>query len=217
MVDAAKLAAVGAFSIEVQNPDGQISAAVQFRVMDPPPVITGMDRTSIVVGAGQFTLTGTQPGLTVLQASPTTVGNTGSATLTISGVDFQPTTTFTLSGPSGNVLATATQFVNAALVYVTFNLTGVLSGAYGIMAMDGDGTNTTLANAVQVQAGVGGKIQTSLVAPSVVRSGRVQEMFVNYQNVGDADDQAHGPVARPPRPKRSRRRRPRCRSPRARL
>lgn len=138
--------------------------------------------------AGSFTLTATQPGLSVFQVSPGTVGNAGIATVTIRGTDLVADTTYQLIGPGGTITATSVRFIDATLAYATFNLNGIAPGSYAVkVTPTGSGHPFTLPSALQVQVGVGGQIQTSIVVPSLVRIGRAQKFFVEYENVGDAD------------------------------
>ncbi|MDB5385913.1 MAG: hypothetical protein JWM11_1559 [Planctomycetaceae bacterium] len=136
---------------------------------------------------GNFTLTATQPGLTILQVSPRTVGNAGRTTLAISGVDLQSDTLFKSVGPSGTITATATQFIDSTLVYATFDFTGAVVGSYAITAKNKNGQIIQLSGAVQVTTGVGPDVVTSIIGPSLVRAGRPFEFLVTYSNTGDAD------------------------------
>jgi len=136
---------------------------------------------------GAFNLTASVPGLTLLTASPGTVGNAGQATLTVTGLDLETDTTYALQGPSGTITAAATDNVSAALAYVTFNFAGVTPGAYELEATNDNGATTTLAGAVQVTGGGGANVVASLVSDSPVRIGRTSVFYVQYANVGNDD------------------------------
>ena len=69
-------------------------------------------------GPGSYTLTATQPNLTLTQESPSTIGNAGQATLAVDGLDLEPDTTYSLVGPGGTVAAATVQYVNASQAYV---------------------------------------------------------------------------------------------------
>jgi hypothetical protein len=135
---------------------------------------------------GAFSITASQPGLMLTTASPATVGNAGQATLTVTGLDLQSSTTYTLIGPGGSIPAAATSDDNSNLAYVTFNLTGVTPGSYDLQAANADGT-TKLTGAVQVTAGGGANVVATPLADGLVRAGRTSVLTVQYANLGDDD------------------------------
>jgi hypothetical protein len=136
---------------------------------------------------GSFSLTASTAGLTLLQASPSTVGNAGQATLSVSGLDLGPGTTFTLNGPSGSITGTTSPESGSTLAYVTFNLSGVAAGTYGLKAVSSDGTTSTLGGAVQVTAGGGPDLVATLIGDTTVRVGRSSVFYFQYANIGDDD------------------------------
>lgn len=134
-----------------------------------------------------FTLTARQPGLSLLNVSPETAGNSGSVTLEVSGTDLLASTPYRLIGPGGPRAASATHFLDSTRAYVTFDLRGAAVGSYALEVASGTGNHVTLNDALHVVAGVGARIETRIIAPDVVRIGRVQQFLVEYANTGDAD------------------------------
>lgn len=136
--------------------------------------------------AGPFQLTASRPGSLLLQSSPGSVGNAGRATLQVDGVDLPPDATYTLEGPGGTRTAVAVRHVSPALAYATFDLVGLMPGSYLLRATTATGS-TTLADAVQVTAGKGAHVVTSVIGPVTVRGDRDYQFIVEYANDGDAD------------------------------
>jgi len=136
---------------------------------------------------GAFSLTASLAGLTLLQSSPSTVGSAGQATLSVSGLNLGPDTTFTLNGPGGPIAGTTLPASGSTVAYVTFNLSGVTAGTYDLDAMNADGTTAALSGAVTVTAGGGSNVVATTVRDSTVRAGHAGVMYVQYTNTGDDD------------------------------
>lgn len=82
-----------------------------------------------------FRLTAQQLAFLLATVSPGSAGNTGSVTLKITGGALAATDTFKLLGPGGTAIAAgATQVLDGATVFATFNLTGAAVGTYDLQA-----------------------------------------------------------------------------------
>ena len=136
---------------------------------------------------GAFNLAASLSGLKLLQSSPATVGSAGQATLTVSGLDLGPGTTFTLIGNGSPITGTTSPESSSTLAYVTFNLSSVAAGAYVLRAANSDGTTGDLSGALRVTAGGGPDVVATTLRESTVRAGRAGVMYVQYTNMGNDD------------------------------
>ncbi len=134
-----------------------------------------------------YTLTATTPGLSLLGASPGTIGNSGTATLAVSGVAFGPGTTFTLTGPGGHVASSLVDRVDGSLAYVTFPLSGLAQGAYKLTATTPGGGSANLAATLNVVSANAGGLVVKVAGPSAARTGRTYAFIVTYTNTGNTD------------------------------
>ncbi len=134
-----------------------------------------------------YTLTATTPGLTVLGASPRTIGNSGTATLAVSGVAMGPGTTFTLTGPGGRVAASVVDRVDGSLAYVTFPTSGLAQGAYTLTATTPGGGSASVAAKLNVVPAAPGGLVVKVAGPSAARTGRTYAFIVTYTNTGNTD------------------------------
>ena len=80
-----------------------------------------------------FTLAATTPPFAVASVSPTALGNSGPATLQITGGQLAANDTYQLVGPGGTFAATSVQVQNSTTVNATFNLNGAADGAYSLV------------------------------------------------------------------------------------
>ena len=136
---------------------------------------------------GAFNLSASLSGLMLLSSAPVTVGNAGQATLSIKGLDLEPGTVFTLTGTSSPITGTTSPLSSATLAYVTFDLSGVAPGTYGLNAENPDGSTAALGGAVVVTAGGGPDVVATLIGDGFVRSDRTAVMYLQYANFGDDD------------------------------
>jgi hypothetical protein len=136
---------------------------------------------------GNFNITASLSGLRLQGASPATVGNAGMVTLAVNALGLDPSATYALSGPGGTITALASEYQNAALAYVTFDMTAVQAGTYDLSIMLHDGTSATLPGGIQVTSGGGADVVASLIGNSPVRLGRTSMIYVRYANTGTND------------------------------
>ncbi len=142
-------------------------------------------------GAGNgtsFSLTGQQLPFLLKSASPSNVGNTGSATLTITGGELAATDTFTLLAPGGSAIpATSVQEQDGSTIYATFDLTGAALGTYALSATSPTGQVVSLPGAVTVQPGQAAVLKAQAQVPSAQRIGRPVNAGLFFQNTGNVD------------------------------
>lgn len=142
--------------------------------------------TNGAAATAAFTLTATTVGFGLTSVSPNAGGNTGSVTVAITGTRLTPTTQYQLIQGATTLSATAVDFRNATLAYVSFNLTGAATGGYTVRAVDGVQTSD-LPGAFTVTAGVSTPVQLTLTVPSDVRLGRTGTVILEYANTGNVD------------------------------
>ena len=134
-----------------------------------------------------YTLTATTPGLSLLGASPGTIGNSGTSTLAVNGVAIGPGTTFTLTGPGGHFAASVVDRVDGSLAYVTFPTSGLAPGAYKLTAASPGGGSANLAATLNVVPANAGGLVVKVASPSAARTGRTYAFVVTYTNTGNTD------------------------------
>jgi RHS repeat-associated protein len=141
-------------------------------------------------GAGSgtsFTLTTVDLPFGVRAVSPSTGGNIGQTTVTITGTQLSPATVVNLIGPDGTSYpAYSTVFQNGDTVFATFDLTGLDTGTYGVQVVD-QGRKATDAGAFTVTTGGGGEVVYNMSAPEYVRDGTMGTVTVTYENIGTTD------------------------------
>jgi subtilase family serine protease len=143
-------------------------------MMNGQPVLIDFDLAAQVIPFG------------VTSVDAVELGNTGPTTVRLRGARFDGSTTFALVGPAGLVLpATGVRFDDAALAYATFDLTNLPSGKYSVRATDSRGVVSTLADAVNVTDGFGGRHAVSFESPNNVRG--TFPILVSWGNDGGSD------------------------------
>lgn len=125
----------------------------------------------------------------VRAVNPTSAGNIGKVTFEIEGARFTRDTGFALvhSSTGAQVAAERVYFRDTGRVFATFNLAGAMQGAYGIAAVDPSEAEDLLADALQVNAGQGARLEARIDGHQAVRPGREYVFQVNYANIGDTD------------------------------
>ena len=150
--------------------------------------VDGYNASTNPNATAQFSLTATVLDFSVTAVAPAQVGNAGNATVEIQGAKFDRATTFQLIDSQNNVSqATAVDVVDGSTAYVTFNLSGMATGAYSVQATQADSTTTQLAGGLSVVAGQGPNLQAATSGNTFVRLDRENVFQVSYGNSGDAD------------------------------
>jgi RHS repeat-associated protein len=154
------------------------------------PVAQGGDYYVLVhgrPGTGPFALTALQPGFGVRSVGRAG-GNAGTVTVPVRGTDLSPTTAVSLVLGSTVVPAASVRFVDASLLYATFDLAGRPAGRYTVRVADG-GRTADAADPFDVSAGRGSHLSVHLGTPSGIRLNfnPTADLEVDYANDGDAD------------------------------
>ena len=135
-----------------------------------------------------FSLTAQQLPFLLNAVSPTSVGNTGPVTLTITGGELAATDTFALVRPGGaSIAASSVQAQGGSTIYATFDLTGAATGTYNLRATSPSAQVVSLPGAVTVQPGQAGTLSTHVQVPSAQRIGRPANGVISLENTGNVD------------------------------
>jgi YD repeat-containing protein len=134
-----------------------------------------------------FTLTATQSsGLSVTSLGSTSAGNAGNATIEITGANFAPNASASLTLGAATINASAIDYINPGQIYATFNLTGATPGSYTLGVQQG-GQSANASSLFQVTTGSSGGLSVSLSVPQYIRSGRTGNIVVTYTNTSNND------------------------------
>ncbi|MFA6133899.1 MAG: CARDB domain-containing protein [Phycisphaerae bacterium] len=135
----------------------------------------------------EFTLTSAILDFQIRGISPGYGGNTGNVTVTVRGANFPDDVAVSLVSPAGlEVTPSKVYRGQQDVVYATFNLSGIPTGAYDIRAASAI-TSTVIPDIFIVSAGQGPNVQATIEAPSAVRVGQEGVVWVRYTNTGDTD------------------------------
>jgi RHS repeat-associated protein len=113
-------------------------------------------------------------------------GNGGNVTIEIDGTNFTSAATASLTLGGNTINASAIDFVSAAQIYATFNLTGAALGNYTLKVQQG-ASSATAATPFAVVTANNGSLQVVLTGPQYVRSGRTGPITVTYTNTSNND------------------------------
>jgi RHS repeat-associated protein len=137
-----------------------------------------------------FTLTATVPGFGLTSVTPGTVGNTGPATLSISGSQLTANMTYEVVDPAGGVhTATAVSVVNNSVAYATFDFSGFPLGNYALSIV-GQGTLSNafaVVNTYTTTTNATDQIDFQVAGPQIARVGRSSSLVISYTNTGGTD------------------------------
>ncbi len=134
-----------------------------------------------------FTLTASLPGLSLDSFSPKIFGNAGRATIFLGGAAFTADTTATLTLGATMLAASSIDFVDAAHLYATFDLTGVTPGKYDLTVSNTDGATASIAAAIDVFSGGGADLIPEVQLPPIFGAGRNGVFNVQVTNRGSND------------------------------
>ena len=139
-------------------------------------------------GAGtSFSLSAQSLAFGVQSVSPSSGGNGGSVTLTITGSQFTNNTTVNLVNGGTTLTPAATQYQSSTTIYATFNLTSQPAGQYTVTA-DTGGQSASASVPFTVIAGGSGNLSLSLSAPGAMRPTTADAYaLVDYSNTGTDD------------------------------
>jgi hypothetical protein len=123
----------------------------------------------------------------VLQILPSSGGNSGNFTATISGSGFEAGVSVVLKGPGGSIVANPVNVgPNALYLTATFNLQGVSVGTYDVIVTNANGAALTLPAAFTIQEGGVSNVQVTKIGTKVV-PGRNATYTILLSNIGTVD------------------------------
>ena len=116
-------------------------------------------------------------------STPSTLGNSAPASLSITGAGFEPGTAVTLMGPGNTQYAAAsTSVVSFTQLTATF-AAGLPPGVYSVVVTHGADTDS-LQNAFTVTAGGSAKLETNLQVPNFLGRHIPATIYITYANAG---------------------------------
>jgi uncharacterized repeat protein (TIGR01451 family) len=120
--------------------------------------------------------------------APSSVGNSGKATVRFTGTGFSGDCSVALIDSSGNSASGAIVLIpESTTMFATFDLAGLLPGTKSVR-MDKQGQQSAiLSNALVVSSGGDANLQINLTSPPEVRPGREYQCLLEYQNTGVQD------------------------------
>ena len=132
-----------------------------------------------------FTIAASTPSFALSSVSPSVVGNSGAATLLISGSHLTGDMTYQVVDSLGVPhSATGVSVLNSSEVYANFNFTGLPTGTYTVQVV---GQAAVLPGALNVISGAAGHVELHIIAPQFARVGRVVQLAIEYTNTGSSD------------------------------
>ncbi len=125
----------------------------------------------------------------IATVSPTTGGNTGDTTVTITGSGIQSGATCELVLNGTTIVSTsATVNSTGTSITCTFALNGATVGSYALEVVNPNGDVTfTANNTFTVEGGGESEVWTNLVGRSVIRASTPSTFTLEYGNSGDTD------------------------------
>ena len=122
-------------------------------------------------------------------ATPSTIGSTGDATVTISGAGFEAgaTCSIVLNGTTINAVSSVVS-ASGTSITCTFALNGATAGAYNIVITNPSGGGTfTRSGGLTVASGGAPQVWSNIVGRPIIRTGVPSTIIVNYGNSGTVD------------------------------
>ncbi len=145
-----------------------------------------LDGEPAAASGSSYTITATTPGFSISSVSPSSGSNKGgTATVAISGLEFEPDATVSLIKSGVSHVATQVWWVSSDTLWATFNLTGLATGSYNVQVKEG-GQITTDSNAFTVNTNAVGSLAYHLIT-STVRPGGTSTVTLAYSNTGYTD------------------------------
>jgi hypothetical protein len=147
---------------------------------------------TVAGGAPEYTISADIIPFSILDVQANRVGNTGNATVKVSGARFNENTVFYLEDAIQHTIsARETYLQDSATAFATFDLFQVPAGVYSVGAFDPDQqTATLLHDSLTVVVGTGFNIDILGAGPAVVAPNRNYRFDVLFGNDGDGDAMA---------------------------
>ncbi len=163
------------------------------------PYYVLVEASSLSGATSAFTIQASSLDFQLTSASPSKVGNAGPVTLELQGGKLTSDMTYQVVDPTGTAhTATSVYEVSSAVVYATFDLTGLPTGAYSVQVVSQGATKTlddaiTVVQATPVQAQAATQsqpVQVTITGPSYARVGSIVTLNVEYANTSLNDEPA---------------------------
>jgi RHS repeat-associated protein len=137
--------------------------------------------------ASGFTLEANAVQFSITSVSPNYGSSAGQATATISGTGFSQNTSVALVDAAGEVHAAEVSFKDEHTLFATFDLQGLITGAYTVRVADQSNLDS-LADSFTVTAGKPGQLAVYLSVPAGIRPHQPDtRITIAYANLGDTD------------------------------
>jgi hypothetical protein len=147
--------------------------------------------TSLNTASVSYTLSAIPVAFQLNSVTPSSIANSGSVTLQISGNNLSAFDAFSLVGPGGTFSAISVQSPDGTVAYATFNLNGATAGAYTLTAAQPGSQTISLPNAVAVSSSSVvapvASLSVQLQVPSDFRTQRQFNGSIDYENTGNID------------------------------
>jgi RHS repeat-associated protein len=179
----------GAFDQQSYSPT-QTSATITLHNTQAGNYYVLLEGSSLTGSGASYTIRAQELGFVVTNVSPAQGGLGSTTTLTLTGAEFAPGTTISLTKPGRSIAAADTTFVNSNTIYAAFQLGNGLAsdlGVYSVIVSNGSLTATD-PNAFTIAAAALGHLTISISTPSVIRPPwQYAIATVTYTNDGGSD------------------------------
>ncbi len=140
-------------------------------------------------GASSITLSAEIAAFDIFTVSPNRVGQNGQATIEIIGSNFSPSDQIHLIAHEGvSELAPLNVYCpDPATLFTTFDFSGAPAGLYDLMVESTIYGALMKQEILTVTSGVAPKLEVNLIAPDIVRPGRLVDVQVECANTGETD------------------------------
>ena len=139
-----------------------------------------------------FTISAVSQQFSLTSVQPSSIVNSGTATVEFIGAELTANATYQIVGANGAAYSASSVYVSdSAHVYATFAATSLASGTYAAQVTE-NGSTASLKNAITVttpsaQPVISGQIAYDIQVPSAVRAGYGGVVTIHYQNTGSDD------------------------------
>ena len=138
-----------------------------------------------VVTPSDYTLEVFASDVFVTQVTPNRHGDAAPAVLTITGAGFDATTLVELVAADGTAFGASQKEADSfSQITATFAVNTVPPGTYSVRVSKPGGDSDTLTNVFEMVSGGQARLETNLIAPTVILYHGVSTIYVEYRNVG---------------------------------
>jgi RHS repeat-associated protein len=139
-----------------------------------------------------FTISAVLQQFSLTSVQPSSIVNSGTATIEFIGAELTANATYKIIGANGAAYTASSVYASdSAHVYATFAASGLATGSYSAQVTE-NGSTLTLNNAITVTAAsaqpvTSGQIAYDIQVPDAVRAGYGGVVTIHYQNIGSDD------------------------------